>query len=226
VLDPESPLLLFDDHALPIHGVLTASRRWSVREAAVDTEHARLTASLDFDTAELLAAFPFPHRVEMDVELSSGALDVRTTIHATGGEPVPIAFGFHPYLRIPGVPRREWTVSLPVRHRLQVDARLIPTGETERVDPLRGAIADRTWDDGFDRVGSPSRFEVSGGGRTITVEFLSGYTVAQIFAPPAQEYLCIEPMTAPANALAGPDDGLRWARPGQRWSAAFRLIPA
>lgn len=224
-LDPASPLLLLDDNGLPIHGVLTASPLWSLREATADAERARLVATLDFDTPELLAAFPFPHRVQMEVVLADGALEVRTTIHATGREPVPVAFGFHPYLQIPGLPRAQWEVSFPVRDRLEHDARLIPTGATERMPPLTGAIGARTWDDGFEHVGLPTRFEVRGGERTIHVEYRTGYPVAQIFAPPGQEYVCVEPMTAPANALAGPDGKLTWIPPGRRWSAAFRITP-
>ncbi len=74
VLDPGSPMLLFDDSGLPIHGVLTASRRWRVRGVSADDAHARLAASLEFDRSELLEAFPFPHRVELEIELSAGAL--------------------------------------------------------------------------------------------------------------------------------------------------------
>jgi galactose mutarotase-like enzyme len=54
---------------------------------------------------------------------------------------------------------------------------------------------------------------------------VTGYPIAQIFAPPGQEYVCVEPMTAPANALAGPDGKLTWIPPGQRRSAAFRITP-
>lgn len=60
----------------------------------------RLLATFEFDRPELLAAFPFRHRIEMDIELAGGMLQVTTTLSATGDEPVPIAFGFHPYLQI------------------------------------------------------------------------------------------------------------------------------
>jgi aldose 1-epimerase len=114
VLDPASPLLPLDDHGLPIHGVLTASRRWTVRAVSTEEARARLGASLEFDRPELLQVFPFPHRVEPEVELSGGSLGVRATLINVGGEPLPVAFGFHPYLRIPNVPRREWVVEFPV----------------------------------------------------------------------------------------------------------------
>jgi galactose mutarotase-like enzyme len=224
-LDPAWPSLKLDDHGLPIHGVLTASTGWTVSESDADHGRARLVASLEFDTPELLGVFPFAHRVEMAVELAGGALEVRTTVQATGPEAVPVAFGFHPYLQIPGVPRAQWRVSFPVLRRLEHDARLIPTGDTEPTRPLRGAIGQRTWDDGFDRFDGPARFDVRAGGRALQVEFVSGYPIAQIFAPPEQEYVCVEPMTAPANALAGPDDALTWVPPGERHSAAFRITP-
>lgn len=222
VLDPASPLLKLNN-GLPIHGVLTASRRWVVREVAADGGRAKLSASFAFDRPELLAVFPFRHRVDLEVELSGGALSVRTTLTATGSDAVPVAFGFHPYLQIPGIPRAEWEVRFPVRRRLVLDSRLIPTGATKQVRPLTGAIGNRTWDDAFDRVEKQSSFTVHGGERAIEVQYTDGYPCAQIFAPPEQEYICIEPMTAPGNALAGPDERLEWVPPGEQRSASFRI---
>ena len=222
-LDRGSPMLLRDDGGLPIHGVLTASREWTVRDAAAGADGARLSAVLYFDRPELLAAFPFPHLVAIEVAVGGGALQVRTTVTATGAGPVPVAFGFHPYLRLPGAPRAAWEVAFPVRRRLVLDHRLIPTGEAELVTPLSGPIGDRTWDDGFDRFEGAPVFDVSAGPRTLRVDLAEGFPVAQIFAPPGEEYVCVEPMTAPANALAGPDDALEWIPAGESRTTTFRL---
>ena len=135
VLDPDSPLLLLDDHGLPIHGVLTGSRRWVVREVTADSDRATLVSSLDFDRPDLLEAFPFPHRVELAVEVSGGAVQVRTTLTATGSEAVPVTFGFHPYFTLPGLPRARWDVVFPVHERLPLDPRMVPTGATEPASP-------------------------------------------------------------------------------------------
>lgn len=221
-LDRSSPLLLLDPGGLPIHGVLTASRDWSLQQLSAEAGGACLLASLDFDRRELLAAFPFRHRIDMEIELARGVLEVRTTLSAADGA-VPVAFGFHPYLQLPGSPRAEWEVSFPVRRRLVLDQHLIPTGETEPTEALTGPIGDRTYDDAFDQIAEPGRFELRHGGRVITVEYGDGYPVAQIFAPPGEEYVCIEPMTAPANALNGPQEGLRWVPARQSWSAVFRI---
>src|SRR5947209_14041982 len=130
-----------------------------LRDVSADDGRARLAASLEFDRSELLEMFPFQHRVELEIELSGGELQVCTTLTNVGTEPLPVAFGFHPYLQMPGVARRQWVVAFPVRHRLLLDKRLIPTGDAESVHPLAGPVGDRTWDDAFDRIEPRSCFE-------------------------------------------------------------------
>jgi aldose 1-epimerase len=59
VLDPGSPLLSVNA-GLPIHGLFATDRRWNTVERSSN----RLVALLDFAAfADLLAAFPFPHRL-------------------------------------------------------------------------------------------------------------------------------------------------------------------
>lgn len=222
-LDPSSPLLLLDDNGLPIHGLLTASRTWSLEELTADEERALMVAAFEFDRPELLNAFPFRHRVQIEIGLDARGVEVTTSVTATGEAEVPIAFGFHPYLCLPGHPRAQWTASFPVRRRLLLDSKGIPTGATEPVEPIQGAIGQRTWDDGFDRIDTPARFELRAGPRTITLEYTDGYPVAQIFAPPGQDYICVEPMTAPTNALNGPAGAFRSVPAGERFSATYRI---
>ena len=132
-------------------------------------------------------------------------------------------FGFHPYFRLPGLPRARWEVVFPVHERLALDPNMVPTGATEPTGPLNGAVGERTWDDEYDGVDPGACFQLSGGGRTIEMHYTEGYPVAQIFAPPGTDYLCIEPMTAVANALEGPDEDLRWVPVGEQHSTTFRI---
>ena len=53
---------------------------------------------------------------------------MNTTVRPTGHRPVPIAFGWHPYLQLDSAPRREWTLRLPARQHLALDERGLPTG--------------------------------------------------------------------------------------------------
>ena len=63
---------------------------------------------------------------------------------------------------------------------------------------------------------------LSGGGRHISLEFLQGYTYAQIYAPKDRPFIALEPMTAPTNALVS-GRGLRLVEPGAKFSASFRI---
>ena len=104
-----------------------------------------------------------------------------------------------------------------------LDERLLPTGESVDVAPYDGPMEDRTWDDAFDGLEAPARFELRGGGRTIALDFVAGYDYAQVFSPPNGDFICFEPMTAPANALHLPRGRLEEVAPGARRAAAFRI---
>lgn len=98
-----------DANGLPIHGALHAAADWDVTEAGADADGARLAAALDYGHRDdRFAAFPYPHRVELAFRLAGDTLEIVTTVVPTGDEPVPIAFGWHPWLSLPGVERRDW----------------------------------------------------------------------------------------------------------------------
>jgi aldose 1-epimerase len=216
-LPRDSPLLHLEEHGLPCHGLGPNALEWEV------TSEEPLRAGVDPSAdPEWLAAFPFPHRLEVEIALDDGGLTVVTTLIPSGNVGVPLAFGYHPYLCVPGAPRAEWEVDLPVEERLVVDENLIPTGEREPAEFRRGALGDRSLDSGYPMTERPRPFTVSAAGRTLGVEFLEGYTYAQVYAPPAEDVICFEPMTAPADSLRS-HDGLRLAAPGEAFTAAFRI---
>lgn len=221
-LDPDSKLIRKDPNGLPIHGLLNASPHWVVSDLSAGTDGARLAARLDFAAhQELLAAFPFPHVVEIDATVNGSALTIATSVEATGEVQVPVAFGFHPYLRLPGLPRAEWQVALPVRRQLELDEHLIPTGRSEPVRIEPGPLGERSFDDAFEQLDRPPRFALQGGGRRVVIEFAKGYDFAQVYGPADQELICFEPMTAPTNALVADGRALRMVEPGRRFTATF-----
>ncbi|MCB0942650.1 MAG: aldose 1-epimerase [Mycobacterium sp.] len=207
-----------DEHGLPIHGVLSAYPGWLVTARSDN----RLTADLDFGAQpRLLASFPFPHVLTLDVTLAERTLTVRTTVTPTTAAAVPLCFGFHPYLTIPGVARSEWTLQTPALRHLQVDGRGIPTGEVDRWPASSDALSDKTFDDGFDEVEPGAVFALSGGDRRIEVAFDRGFPAAQIFAPGTEDVVAIEPMAAPTNALRA--GGYRVAVPGRPAVSVFSI---
>ena len=219
VLDLRSPLLHLDEHGLPIHGIPWARLAWEVIGSAPD----RLTARLDWRRPDLLAVFPFPHLLRMEAALRSDGLTIRTTLTGGGEGPVPVSFGFHPYVGLPGLPRVDWRLTLPTMRRLDLDGDGIPTGVEKPFAGFDGPLGDAVFDDGFALLPGATVFTLVGGGRRVTVRFLSGYSFAQVFAPTGKEFVAIEPMTAPTSALTT-GRGLRLAGPGESVVAAFRIL--
>jgi galactose mutarotase-like enzyme len=226
-LERGSPLLSLDPNGLPIHGLLAGSPHWRVQSASAGGESGPLIAELDFGAHdELVAAFPFPHVIRMEVKLAGSTLTIATSVVPTTDTPVPISFGYHPYLRLPGAPRKRWEVDLPVRRRLVLDERMIPTGKSEPVSFERAPLGDRTFDDGYAELEPGRPFVAAAAGRELAVSFEAGYPFAQVYAPPGGEFICFEPMTAPTNALATGGDELPLARPGEAFTAVFAISVA
>ena len=206
-----------DDAGLAINGLVGGSPHWRVVGGAA------LSAELDAAAQPgLLAGFPFAHRVRVDVALRDRTLRVSTTLIATGERPVPVAFGFHPYLRLPDIARERWHLELPAMEHLEVDRRGIPTGRSAPVAAEAGALGTRTFDDGYGAVPDGAEFVLAGAGRRVTVRLDEGYGWAQVFAPPTADVVCFEPMTAPTNALLS-GDGLRLLAPGEQHVAVFSI---
>jgi aldose 1-epimerase len=59
----------------------------------------------------------------------------------------------------------------------------------------------------------------------VTVEYGPKYTVAVVYAPPAQSFICFEPMAAITNAFnlahAGVYKDLQSIPPGGQWKESF-----
>jgi galactose mutarotase-like enzyme len=216
---PDVPYVQRDDHGLAIHGFAEPGCAWTVVEASATRLLVRLYHPVDGGRH---AIFPFPHTLELEATVAHDALRVRTTIAPTSPAGVPVCFGFHPYLRLPGVPRRAWQVQLPRMRALELDLDQIPTGRSRPQAPWRDRLDRQTFDDAFVDVADGSEFVLEGAGRRIAVRFEHGFPVAQVFAPRHQDVVCFEPMTAPVDALVS-GDRLRIVPEGDRFTAAFSI---
>jgi len=210
-----------DENGLPIHGALAAAEDWDVVDAGADAGSAWLAASLEYGRRDdRLAVFPFPHTLELQLRLAGDALTITTTV-AARDDVVPLAFGWHPWLSLPGVPRADWELEQPARVVIALDDRNLPTGERAEAPSERARLADAALDT-HSAVPEDARYVLSGGDREIAVEWAGGYRYAQVFAPTALDVACLEPMMAPVAALSTGED-LEVAQPGERVSATFRV---
>src|SRR3954447_463351 len=104
-------------------GRLAAAPGWEVARHEAGT----LAARFDFAAhRELFSAFPFAHELELEATVRDTTLTIVSRVRATGDAPVPIACGFHAYLRLPGIERGDCRVEIPVGEHLRLDERNLP----------------------------------------------------------------------------------------------------
>jgi len=184
---------------------------------------------------------PFPLVVHADIELpnqafarvvfpSSGLVSVvaheegvtlDTTIIPTGRRRVPVAFGWHPYLRLPGPPRSQWQLRLPPRTHLALDDLGLPTGAAQGEARESEPIGRRTFDDLY-LLGRERRLAfVAEDGTSITLRCGPGYPYAQVWVPRGQPFGALEPMTVATNSLVAGTTPL--VEPGDAFTARFTL---
>lgn len=231
-----------DPNGLPIHGLLRFSPHWEVVELDADAGHARAVSVLEFSRyPDLMAQFPFAHTVEMSYILRDGVLEVKTAVHNTGSEPMPLVIGYHPYFQIHDAPREQWSVSLGAERVWKLNGVLTPTGETATatdVVPSRGpfALGNLSLDHVFgglvrDSSGLAS-FSVQGKRQKIEVMHGPKFNTAVVYAPAKSRaaFICFEPMTGVTNGfnLAHRDayENLQVVPAGESWEESFWIRPS
>lgn len=229
-----------DPNGLPIHGTFLGRPRWDVLRVAADAKAAALVARVDAaDHPDLFAAFPFPHTVEVEVRVEPilppprsrsaprARVVVATTLRATGRRRVPVSFGWHPYFTLPGVKRADAVVGLPPRDHLELDERGLPTGASVREPAFHEKLGKRTFDDAY-RFGRDRRLALEGPDRVVAIELDRNYPWGQVYAPtpasPSDWFVCLEPMTAPVDALS--NDACPIVAPGGQFTARFSVTVA
>jgi galactose mutarotase-like enzyme len=179
-----------------MHGLLVGKPGWRIDQRRARADTARLTASIDVDAR----AFPFPHRIELAVTARDARLQIDTTVVPTGRRPVPVAFGWHPYLRLPTTARREWRLRLPPRRHMTLDEYGIPTGASTAEPAEHAPVGRRTFDDLYE-LGRQRRVALEADDATIELQCAKNYPYAQVWVPPGRSFAALEPMAAPTNAL-------------------------
>jgi aldose 1-epimerase len=210
-------------HAMPInrtaedtaiHG-LARDLPWEVVNATPD--HAVLRQRLNY--------IPFDYTAQLVVTLDAGGLLMEMTLGHEGAAPTPYGMGWHPWF----TRNAASSLRLKATQRASHDARGLPQNFT----PCTGIAADEAgligldnffggWD-GVARLITPAGIITL----TATGDFAAG---VQVYAPPAQPVICVEPVShipdapnRPALAAAAP---MRLLAPGQSLHGTIRLTAA
>ena len=226
-----------------MHGLMLA-RAPDQLERKTSSRGETLTAA--FNAGDFDGQWLSKTRLIVELSLEAGALSLKVRASNVGEALLPIGIGWHPYFALPSGRRDQARVHLPARARLEVNNydEVLPTGRTLPVGgtpydfraPGGAELGDLYLDDcfvGFDRgpggeiaavitdpaahyglkVRSLSR-EVSG---------------VQIFAPPQNPYVVLEPQFNWADPFGpewgGQDTGMVTLRPGAAVSYEVRIEP-
>ncbi|WP_053225872.1 aldose 1-epimerase [Solirubrobacter soli] len=193
-----------DGFGSPMHGLPEARHGWVVEEQ----RHDLVSATKTWDDP----SFPFPHELRVEHHLTPDALTTTTEVYGD----VPVAFGWHPFLQLPGEPREQWRVEIGAATTLELDDHMLPTGGRHPRERGATTLGDSAHDEALADVDGP--FVLQGANRRITVTFLEGAPYAQFFAPLAEPLVAFEPMAAPGNALVTGD-----ALERAPWRMRFRI---
>jgi galactose mutarotase-like enzyme len=196
-----------DAFGSPMHGLPEARHGWTLEEHHAD----RVSATKRWDDP----AFPFEHELRVEHRLTADALTTTTEVDGD----VPVAFGWHPFLQLPGEPRAGWRVELGAATTLELDDHMLPTGGRAPRDERALTLGGSAHDEALADVDGP--FVLAGAKRSITVTFLEGAPYAHFFAPAAEALVSFEPMAAPGNALVT-GEALQHAPWRMRFSIAVR----
>jgi aldose 1-epimerase len=220
-----------DPNGLPIHGLLLYADAWRVDQLHADEHSAEVASTLEFwKRPEWMAQFPFAHTVRMTHRLYGGSLEVRTAIENHSTQPMPLIIGFHPWYRIPDVPRDRWKIHLPVTRHYALSEKLIPAGESKPIDfPDPTPLSGRQFDDVFGGVDHSAEFALEADGRRVSVRYGEKFPIAVVYAPNMPEVVCFEPMTGLTDgfnlAHAGKFNELQSIAPGAAWTESFWIRP-
>ena len=209
-----------------LHGFVL-DKPFEVGEVLAEEGYASMV--LKYAYAGDLAYFPFPFLLRVSYSLKKGAgFEMTMEMENTGVQEMPAGMGWHPYFGL-GAPVGWMELELPPVERVEVDGRMIPTGEkTPFVEFQKTRTLDGVqFDTGFRLLGQGPVAEVALGLGPFRLGYWQdqGFPFLQVFTPPARRSIALEPMTCNIDAFHN-GEGLRMLRPGERiqGKAGIRLI--
>ena len=168
-------------------------------------------------SAETGARFPFEFRVELTISLAGPELRIAQRYQNLGAERMPLHAGFHPYFFVPDDDKRRAIIETPATRAFDnVQKREVPfTG----FDFSQPEVDIHLHDHGSSRCSLRRP-----GAPTVEIEGSAEFGHWVIWALAGKDFICVEPWTAPANALNS-GESLLWVEPGEErtLSLAIRL---
>lgn len=175
---------------------------------------ASVTLSLE-STPGTRARFPFDFRLDFTFSLAGRTLSVDQSYANRGSEPMPLHAGFHPYFHVPDAAKRQAVVETAATRAFDNVAKAErPLG---RLDLTLAEVDLHLVDHGSSRCvlrrpGAPP----------VVLEGSPEMTRWVVWTLAGKDFVCVEPWTAPADAL-NTGEGLLWVAPGETRRLQLRI---
>ncbi|WP_224364269.1 aldose epimerase family protein [Hyalangium versicolor] len=184
---------------------------WTVRQAEENLLVVGLTSS-----EETLRQFPWRFDAQLTFSLEGEQLTLDFDVENQDASPMPLHLGFHPYFTVPQAAKAEATVQTDAtrawdnRH-----GKVIPfTGLDLTADELDLHLLDHSTD-GTTLHRGPKL-------QPIFLNWSSEFRRLVVWTLQGRDFVCVEPWTASAGALAT-GEGLIAVAPGERTSLVFEI---
>jgi aldose 1-epimerase len=168
------------------------------------------------------ADWPWPFEAEQRITLSAYTLHIELTARNLSDQPVPLAFGHHPYFDNEGA-----TLSFAAEQVWRTGSDGLPAfAETPQgmFDFTRGdPVQTRILDNGF--AGWDGKAHIRWDGRPLTLEIEADVQAAVVYVPEDSNYFCFEPVPHIINALNLPGHmpQMPVVAPGAAYEAQIRF---
>lgn len=217
-----------DGNGLPIHGLILKSTSWTLKDLNASRNFAR--ALFEFQTesdTDLRNNFPFQHGLFLSFELQHDELRILLEIENRDRNAFPVSPGFHPYFALGNYSRDSIRIKIPAKKSMQLNELFLPGGELVDVEEKwpehRNLVLGRNkFDTIFTELDADDpAFCLHRPDYTVGVHLGQDFPVGIVYSPPDEDFVCLEPMTAPTNAFFLLDRGqfdVPVLEPGQRRS--------
>ncbi|MBO7130832.1 MAG: hypothetical protein J6V65_01650 [Fibrobacterales bacterium] len=201
-----------------IHGLIRFSRT-EVLEEKADETGAEIRLGITLDDPAKFDGWPYRLRLETRYRLETGRLRLDFRIANLGAENAPVALGWHPYFTLGGSIDGA-TLTLSGDRYVEVAPDLMPTGAVPSVEGTSldfrkgGALGGEELDVALSSGDGVARLERGG----CAVELRQDpkfFRWFQLYTPPGNRSIAIEPVSGATDALNRPELGLTVLKPGE-----------
>ncbi len=209
-----------------IHGFI-----WNKEFKVVKKEEGKKVTQLELAYSYLGSeqGYPFPFAIHITYGLSDDGLIIKVKVQNGGLNNMPFGYGWHPYFDL-RKQADDLELKLPSCQEIEVDERLIPTGEKEEYPSHKDfeKIGEKQFDTGF-KITAEEKYHITkvrDPERDLTIgvwqdKGLMDYV--QVYTPTDRKTLAIEPMTCPANAFNS-GEGLLSLKPSETVQFSFGVF--